>query len=290
MCRSRHDDRRGRNDTYVVDRAGDHVSEEDGSGTDTVLNSRSVDLTSAQFSGAVENVTLTGTADLDVTGNGLANTIRGNAGDNQIDCGFGSDRMSGFRGDDTYVVNSGGGVVDEGIAGSVGTDLVISAVTFNLRGAQVAGTQTAVEDLVLSGNATINGFVNALENRIVGNAAASILSGSPAMTFCPTGADIFVFQSALSANSNVDAILNFDVAQDTMHLKSLFRTALGAGTLDPRGFHIGSAAADAERHIIYNAANGNLSHDADDVGGAAAIRFAVLDPGLALSSADFLVI
>lgn len=280
------------NDTYVVDRAGDRVNELGGSGIDTVLAGRSTDLSSAQFSGNVENVTLTGTADIDATGNGLVNTLRGNAGDNELDGGLGSDRMIGGAGSDTYLVNSGGDVVDEGVAGSGGADLVISSVTFNLRGAQVAGTQDAVENLVLSGNAAVNGFGNELDNTIAGNSAANILIGFAGddVLFGGGGADTFVFRAALNANTNVDNILDFNVAQDSIQLENLYMQALGTGALDPDAFHIGAAATDAQDRIIYNAGNGSLSYDADGVGGAAATRFALLDPGLALSSADFFVI
>ena len=280
------------NDTYVIGSAGDRVSELGGSGIDTVLSSRSTNLSSAQFSGEVENLTLTGNGNLDATGNGLNNTLRGNSGDNEIDGGTGLDTMIGGGGDDTYVVNSGGDVVDEGAAGSGGTDLVISDVTFNLRGAQVAGTQNEVENLDLSGNTAINGFGNDLDNIIAGNAAANVLIGFAGNDelFGGGGADTFAFRSALNANTNVDTILDFNVVRDTIQLENLFMQALGTGALDQDAFRIGVAAADAEDRIIYNANNGNLSYDADGVGGAAATRFAILDAGLAMTSTVFDII
>ncbi len=58
------------NDTYIIDAPGDTVTELAGEGTDTVESSISYAL------GAnVENLILTGTGDIDGTGNTLDNTL-----------------------------------------------------------------------------------------------------------------------------------------------------------------------------------------------------------------------
>jgi Ca2+-binding RTX toxin-like protein len=69
------DDLRGGagNDVYILDDVGDTVLESVGEGVDTVLAS-----VSFMLSNDVENLTLTGAAAIDGTGNGLANAIIGN--------------------------------------------------------------------------------------------------------------------------------------------------------------------------------------------------------------------
>ena len=97
------------NDTYVVDAAGDVV---DGSwpaqGTDTVQSSVTYTL------GAnVENLTLTGTAAINGTGNTLDNTLTGNAGNNILRRRRRRRHHDRRAGNDTYVVDDAGDVVTE---------------------------------------------------------------------------------------------------------------------------------------------------------------------------------
>lgn len=102
-----------------------------------------------------------------------------------------------------------------------------------------------------------------------------------------TGADAFVFSTALGGG-NIDVVVGFNVADDTIHLDVSIFTGIGLGALAANAFVIGAAAADADDRIIYNAATGALFYDADGNGGGAAVQFATLAPGLALTSADFL--
>jgi Ca2+-binding RTX toxin-like protein/dienelactone hydrolase len=150
------------NDIYVVDASADVVVENVNEGTDTAQSAVTYTL------GAnVENLTLTGSAAIDGTGNALANTLQGNTGNNLLDGGAGNDTLKGGTGNDTYVVDATGDIVTENA--SEGTDTVRAGVTYTLG--------TNVENLVLTGSAAINGTGNSANNSLIGNAANNALNG-----------------------------------------------------------------------------------------------------------------
>jgi Ca2+-binding RTX toxin-like protein len=90
------------NDVYFVDNAGDVVVENLGEGNDAVF--ALVDYTLAAN---VETLVLQGNANLNGTGNALANSIFGNSGDNTLDGGGGADMLTGGAGNDTFVFRAG---------------------------------------------------------------------------------------------------------------------------------------------------------------------------------------
>ena len=147
-------------DLYVVDAAGDIVTEVAGEGSDTV--SSAIDYA---LGANVENLVLTGAATTG-TGNDLDNAITGNALDNLLSGLGGNDTMSGGAGNDRYIVGETGDVVIE--LGGEGTDHVSSSVDYTLT--------ANVENLTLTGSA-LNGTGNDLDNAITGNANANVLNG-----------------------------------------------------------------------------------------------------------------
>ena len=125
-----------RDGTYTVDSPSDVITESSSEGTDLIQSS--VTFTA---SANVENLTLTGSSNINATGNSLNNTLTGNSGNNTLDGGSGDDTMVGGTGDDTYTVDSASDLVTE--SSSEGTDLIQSSVTFT--------ASANVENLTLTG-------------------------------------------------------------------------------------------------------------------------------------------
>ena len=157
-------------DTFVVDNAGDVVSELIDSGIDLVRSSRSYNL-----GDNVENLLLTGSANISGTGNSLANLITGNSGantlnggngDDTLDGGAGADQLVGGRGSDVYLVTAGDVVVELELQG---IDTVRSSVSWTL--------DANVEVLELIGDAASSATGNDGANTLVGNSAGNLLTG-----------------------------------------------------------------------------------------------------------------
>ncbi|HPG21494.1 MAG TPA: calcium-binding protein [Amaricoccus sp.] len=113
------------NDTYVVDRLADVVEERAGEGIDTVQS-----YISLRLAAHVENLLLKGRGDTAATGNGLANGLWGNSGDNLLRSGAGADKLEGGRGNDRLIAGSGsdrliGGEGADILAGGTGRDRFI---------------------------------------------------------------------------------------------------------------------------------------------------------------------
>ena len=142
-------------DVYDLDSSGDRIQEATNEGWDRVRVAFSYAL------GAnLEELNLTGAADVDGSGNALNNTLTGNGGANTLKGSFGDDVLMGGEGDDELLGGAGkdkllggGGndllivqddlVVGEIYDGGAGTDtLTIASNGADLRGAYIAGIET----------------------------------------------------------------------------------------------------------------------------------------------------
>lgn len=114
------------NDAYIIDNVLDRVTENPGSGTDSVQSSVSYAL-----SAGVEKLTLTPGSAIDGTGNALPNTITGNTADNKLAGLGGRDTLSGGGGDDEL----SGGAGNDALNGGAGSDkFIYLAVSDSLPG------------------------------------------------------------------------------------------------------------------------------------------------------------
>ena len=136
-----------------------------GSGSDTVIDTSGIDTISSAISrslasyASIENLILTGSANINATGNALNNVLTGNSGMNTL---------NGGAGNDIYMLGSGA----DNVVDSAGTDMITSLISRNL------STFATIENLKLLGVASINGTGNALANTLTGNSGINILSGA----------------------------------------------------------------------------------------------------------------
>lgn len=212
-------------DTYVVDNLGDLLFEQAGGGLDLVQSSVSFTLEPE-----LENLTLTGTAAINATGNAKANVLIGNTAANVINGGAGADTMTGGSGSDTYVVDDANDQTNEQAGG--GLDQVQASISWTL-GAEL-------ENLTLSGSAIINATGNAKANVIVGNAAANVINGGAGADTMTggSGGDTYVVDNGSDqvieqAGGGLDLVqssVSFTLGDEVENL-----TLTGASALDATG-------------------------------------------------------
>lgn len=130
-----------------------------------------------------------------------------------------------------------------------------------------------------SGNDIFTG--TSVAEKIVGKGGMDLLTGG-------TGSDTFAFDTALGT-SNVVTITDFTPGIDKIEFSSKVFTSLWVQELGTDVFRVGTAA-DHNDHILYNQATGALYYDADGNGSGAAVQFAKVAAGLALSASDFYTI
>ncbi len=229
----------GGDDKYFVDDAGDLVVELAAAGTDTVSSTISYGL-----GDNVERLTLMGSANIDATGNGLANVLTGNTGDNVLDGGAGADTMAGGTGNDTYHVDSASDVVTEAL--DAGIDRVVASVSYAL-GANI-------ENLTLAGVGSLDGTGNAFDNLLVGNVGNNTLDGG-------AGADTMM-GGAGNDTYHVDSVSDVvsegaDAGTDTV--VAIFSYSLGndVENLTLSGVVAVSATGNALSNTLIGTTNGN---------------------------------
>ncbi|WP_052248989.1 M10 family metallopeptidase [Leisingera sp. ANG-Vp] len=200
-------------DIYWVNHSGDTVIEDAGEGTDTVNSSVSFDLSA--HGDHIENLVLTGTGDLDgtgntasnvITGNDGSNSLTGNAGNDTLNAGEGDDILSGGSGADRLVGNQG----NDSLSGGTGGDTLVAGngndtlIGFNQNDALYGGNGN---DSLKggSGNDTLFGGNN--NDFLTGGFGDDAMTGG-------SGADTFEFK----LNHDTATITDFGTGSDTLLL------------------------------------------------------------------------
>ena len=218
------------NDLFIVDNAGDAAVEVADAGTDTVLSSISY-----RLAANVENLTLSGAANIDATGNELNNTILGGAGDNRLDGQAGADAMHGGFGNDFFIVDNAGDAAVE--VADAGTDTVLSSISYALA--------ANIENLTLSGSANIDATGNDLNNTILGGAGDNRLDGQAGADAMHGGFgnDVFIVDNAGDATVEIA-----DAGIDTVQASISYALAVNVENLTLAG----SANIDATGNDVNN--------------------------------------
>ena len=192
-------------------------------------------------------------------------TLDGGLGNDTIVGGAQADLLLGAEGSDFLR----GGGEDDYIAGGTGADTLVGD----------AGSDYLDGE---SGNDLLRGGL--------GN---DTLSGG-------LGKNVFRFDTQPNARNNLDAMMGFEVRDDTMQLEnSVFAALTTVGTLAAGSLRAGAdftRAADANDYLIYNESTGALYYDADGSGTRfAPVRFADFNTRdgfgntAALTNLDFVV-
>ena len=282
------------NDVYVNTDATDSIVEAAGGGTDRIESAVSFSL--ASFA-QVEDLTLTGSANVDGAGNGLNNSLTGNGGSNILNGSAGADTMTGGSGDDTYIVDNAGDLIVE--SGGGGTDSAQSSISLDLN------AFTSLENLTLTGAGSINGTGSGTSNILTGNSGDNILDGqgNPDTLIGGAGNDTIIgglgndlFDGGIGADA-----LNFGQNNDT----AIFVNLLEAGDivtgfsssgvsqdfvdLDGLFDGLGVAAIDRAGRVILIAAGPDtqlwIDSDGDTIADAQLLTFSGIASGLTAGTA-----
>lgn len=280
------------NDTYTVDSLTDVITELLNEGNDTVSTSITYTL-----GAEVENLTLNGNANINGTGNAVANLITGNGGSNVLTSVANTlantyDTLVGGAGNDTYVVDDINVVITETLNNGTDTVQTSTLSAYTLAAANVENlTYTGLSGFTGTGNATANTltgntgsdtldgaagndtlFGGAGNDRLIGGTGIDSMTGG-------TGNDTFVFVAGSSgtATGQRDRIVDFTIGQDVIDLLG-FNTDFS---------FIGSDAFTASNQVRFTSAGGVTTIEVNTSGNTGSELSIDLTGTLALTAANF---
>jgi len=185
------------NDTYYVDNVSDVVTEASVGGIDTVIASVTRTLGIGQ-----ENLTLSGIAAINGSGNELVNKLTGNSANNLLDGGAANDTLSGGAGNDRLI----GGAGKDVLTGGTGNDV------FDFNSLSETGLTSTTWDVIadfVRGADKIDLSTLDANTAITGNGAFTTVIGS-SNAFTAAG-QLRVTDGVLYGNTDADATAEFAI-------------------------------------------------------------------------------
>jgi len=244
-----------------------------------------VSLATGQGSGGdAEGDTLTNIENL--VGSNFADTLEGNAGNNNLNGGGGSDTVSYLHAHAGVTVNLAITSAQNTVAAGTDTLASFANVTGSYFDDILTGSNAA--NLINGGfgNDTIDG--GAGSDTLIGGAGNDILTGGTGKDTLTGGADGDVFVFGPANSTNADTITDFEHGLDVLQFSAI-DYGLPAGPLNPAYLVFGTAANDHHAEFIYSAATETLRWDPDGVGGLSAATVATFTSPVTLTASDLIV-
>ncbi len=213
------------NDTYTVNNAGDLVIEALNQGTDTVQASIFYTLPNN-----VENLLLTGTGNLNGTGNALNNQITGNSGNNSLNGAAGIDTLTGGTGTDIFIFQFGqstAAALDRVTDFAIGTDKIdLLSQAGAAINAPVAFTRATDSTTTNINTIVTNVFTDAngatAGNQALGINSAVLVRDNSSSTYLIINDGTLGFQSANDLVINLTGLTGTFPALGTIAVNSFF--------------------------------------------------------------------
>ena len=211
------------NDTYVINVAADIVTELAGQGSDLIQSAISYSLADTDSTGAnggnVENLTLTGSAAINGTGNNLNNILTGNSAANILIGNAGTDTLTGGGGNDQLTGGPGADI----LTGGANADRFIF-LNFTDTGISSTGRDTITDFKASESDIIDLGAIDADTSTTGNDAFTSLQQGTIFTNSFINTASLYFDQTAkiLYANNDVDAQADFSIL-----LTGVSRVSLG---------------------------------------------------------------
>lgn len=247
------------NDRYLVDSVSDVIVDSVNEGIDTVETNISYSIASLPD---VEAIVLSGTANVNATGNVANNSLSGNGGNNILKGDAGNDTLIGGAGIDTLVGGSGNDLFQvDSTTDTIteyandGSDTIQASVSFSL------ATYPHLENLQLIGSTPITAGGNSANNLLVGNSGNNQINGDSGADTLTGGAgsDIFVFRFCQSGISIIDRITDFAVDIDKIDLLTQSGAALNPPAAFSRAGNSNATTIASMVNQIFMDANGAIA-------------------------------